>query len=148
MYLSIILCVFYLQTITALYGLQNEQKKLVLTLLLESYLEDIEIEPEYKIEVSVTKCTVTLYQENPSTPAVPLQNALILLHHLSLTCEIKEITLSWYGKREVQLILTDPLTNTQQIIDSSLELKEGKIIKRYLLSICNVTQLVLKLNSQ
>jgi len=139
MYLSVILYCLHLQLITAHLGLQNTKRRLLLLNLVGPYLEEFEIdtETEYRVEVSDAKSTVKLYQIGSHTPILPLENALTLLHYLHMESEIPEITLSWYGKRELRVATIDPVARTRQITDCSNEVNQGHISTRYVDAQCN-----------
>jgi len=134
--LSIIFYLLNVQLISAYFGLKTTQRKQHLTGRVNQYFSEIKMTPEFNVEVTDTECTVTLFQDSPGDPKIPVENALILVHQLhNVLCDIKEITISWYGNRKVRLVSLDPIANTKQIIDSLHECDEGKILERYVISV-------------
>jgi len=131
MYLRILFSFLYLQMITAHLGLQSTQRKELLTTITKSYLKRINIDAEYRIDVSRDKCKVTLFQTTSEAPMIPIDSALILAHYLHMMSDIKEMVLSRYGTREFRLVVLDSNVERRQIISSSYELKEGKMAIRY-----------------
>jgi len=125
MYLSVILYCLHLQLITAHLGLQNTKRRLFLLNLVGPYLEGVNYFYFLRSSKSILKLNIELrfqmlYQIGSHTPILPLENALILLHYLHMESDIPEITLSWYGKRELRVATIDPVARTRQITDCSM----------------------------